>query len=105
MPVERELTGMIRRDAAAGSEERRFLSRHLPQAVYSDLPAFAELAHHLDQGVWDELPEANRWTPAGAPAAGYGYCLACLPHRDGRSYRGLLLRAVLAGLGHRLLKT
>lgn len=92
-------------DAAAGSEERRFLSRHLPEAVYSDLPAFAELAHHLDQGVWDELPAAHRWTPAGAPAAGYGFSLACLPHHSGCGYRGLLLRAILAGLGHRLLKT
>ena len=91
-------------DAAAGSEERRFLSRHLPEAIYSDLPAFAGLAHDLDQGAWDELPEANRWTPAGAPAAGYGYSLACLPHQSGRGYRGLLLRAILAGLGHRLLK-
>lgn len=92
-------------DTAAASQERRFLARHMPEALYSDLPAFAEIAHHLDQGAWDELPEANRWTPAGAPAAGYGFSLACLPHRDGRSYRGLLLRAVLAGLGHRLLKT
>lgn len=92
-------------DTAAGSEERRYLSRHLPEAVYSDLPAFAEVAHHLDQGAWDKLPEANRWTPAGAPAAGYGFSLACLPYRDRRSYRGLLLGAVLAGLRHRLLKT
>lgn len=92
-------------DAAAGSEERRFLSRHLPEAIYSDLPAFAGLAHDLDQGVWDELPAANRWTPAGAPAGGYGFSLACLPHQSGRGYRGLMLRAVLAGLSHRLLKT
>ncbi|MFH1044057.1 MAG: hypothetical protein V1796_03165 [Pseudomonadota bacterium] len=92
-------------DTAAGSQERRYLSKHLPEAVYSDLPAFAEVARHLDQGAWDELPEANRWTPAGAPAAGYGFTLACLPHRGRRGYRGLLLRAVLAGLSHRLLKT
>ena len=92
-------------DTAAGSQERRYLSRHLPEAVYSDLPAFAEAAHCLDRGAWNELPEANRWTPAGAPAAGYGFSLACLPHRGKRSYRWLQLRAILAGLSHRLLKT
>lgn len=92
-------------DTAAGSQERRYLSRRMPEAVYSDLPAFAEVAHHLDQGAWGELPEARRWTPAGPPAAGYGFSLACLPHRSRRGYRGLLLRAVLDGLGHRLLKT
>jgi hypothetical protein len=92
-------------DTAAGSEERRYLSNRMPEAVYSDLPAFAAVAHHLDQGIWDELPKAHRWTAAGAPAVGYGFCLACLPHRGSRSYRGLLLRAALAGLSHRLLKS
>lgn len=92
-------------DAVVGSQERRFLSRHLPEAVYSDLPAFADVAHYLDQGTWEDMPEANRWTAAGAPAAGYGYSLACLPHRGGRGYRGLLLRAILAGISDRLLKT
>jgi predicted O-methyltransferase YrrM len=92
-------------DTAAGSPERRYLSRRMPEAVYSDLPAFAEVAHPLDQGAWDELPEANRWTPAGAPVAGYGFSLACLPQQSGRAYRWLQLRAVLDGLSHRLLKT
>lgn len=92
-------------DTATGSRERRYLSRRMPEAVYSDLPAFAEVAHPLDQGAWDELPEANRWTPAGAPAAGYGFSLACLPHRSGHGYRRLLLQAVLDGLSHRLFKT
>lgn len=91
-------------DTAAGSEERRYLSRRVPEAVYSDLPAFAEVAHHLDQGAWEELPEANRWTPAGAPVAGYGFSLACLHYKNGRNYRLLRLKAVLDGLGHRLLK-
>jgi predicted O-methyltransferase YrrM len=92
-------------DAATGSQERRFLSRHLPEAVYSDLPAFAEVGHELDRGARDELPQAHRWTAAGAPAAGYGYCLACLPHLDTRDYRGLLLRAILTGISDRLHKT
>ena len=92
-------------DTEAGSQERRFLSRHLPEAVYSDLPAFTDVAHHLDLGTWEELPMAKRWTPAGPPAAGYGYSLACLPHLEGQSYRGLLLRAVLTGIRHRLLNS
>ena len=92
-------------DTAAGTQERRYLSRNLPGAVYSDLPSFAAIAHDLDQGAWDELPETKRWTPAGAPAAGYGFSLACLPHQRGRGYRLLLLRAILAGFRHRLLKT
>lgn len=91
-------------DTAAGSQERRYLTRRMPEAIYSDLPTFAEIAHTLDQGAWDELPEANRWTAAGAPVAGYGFSLACLPQQSGRCYRWLLLRAVLDGLGHRLLK-
>lgn len=92
-------------DTATGSEERRYLARRMPEALYSDLPAFAAVAHDLDQGVWDELPEARRWSPAGAPAAGYGFSLACLPHMNGRGYRTLLLQAVLDGFSHRLLKT
>ncbi len=92
-------------DTATGSQERRYLLSNMPEALYSDQPAFAGVAHHLDQGAWDELPQANRWTPAGAPAAGYGFSLACLPHQSGRGYRALRLRAVLAGFSHRLLKT
>lgn len=91
-------------DTAAGSQERRYLSRRMPEAVYSDLPAFADVAHQLDQGAWDELPEAHRWTAAGAPAAGYGFSLACLPRQSDRCYGLLRLRAVLDGFGHRLLK-
>jgi len=91
-------------DTAAGSEERRYLSRRLPEVVYSDLPVFAAVAHHLDQGAWEDLPEANRWTPAGAPPAGYGYSLACLPYRKGHNYRLLRLKAVVDGFSQRLLK-
>lgn len=89
-------------DTAAGSPEREFLSRRVPEAIYSDLPAFAEIAHHLDQGAWDELPESHRWTVAGPPQAGYGFSLACLPHQENRWYRLLLAKAILDGLHHRL---
>ena len=91
-------------DTSAGSEERRYLSRHMPEAVYSDLPAFAEVAHHLDQGVWEEVPAANRWTPAGAPQAGYGFSLACLHYQNRRNYRLLRLKAVLGGISHQMMK-
>ena len=91
-------------DTAAGSQERGYLSKRMPEAIYSDLPAFAQVAHVLDQGAWDELPEAHRWTSAGAPLDGYGFSLACLPHMAGRHYQLLRLQAVLDGLRHRLLK-
>lgn len=91
-------------DTAAGSQERNYLSAHMPETVYSDDAAFAQLAHVLDEGAWEELPQAHRWSAAGAPAAGYGYSLACLPCQPGRAYRVLLLLAILAGFRHRLLK-
>ena len=91
-------------DTAAGSLERRYLTDNLPESLYSDLPSIAEISHHLDQGSWEQLPEAHRWTDAGAPPAGYGFSLACLPHRPGRAYHRLLLSVILEGLRQRLLK-
>jgi predicted O-methyltransferase YrrM len=91
-------------DTALGSLERGYLARRIPETVYSDRPSFTEVAHQLDQGAWDELPEPHRWTPAGAPAAGYGFSLACLARQPGRNYSLLRLQAVLDGLSHRLLK-
>lgn len=91
-------------DACSGSQERRFLSRRMPEALYSDRAEFAASAHTLDRGVWDDLPQERRWTPAGAPEAGYGFALACLPRIGGRGYRLLRWHAVVDGLRHRLLK-
>ena len=91
-------------DACAGSQERSYLSRRMPETLYSDLPAFAECAHRLDQDMWESLPAEHRWTEAGAPAAGYGFTLACLPRVDGRGYAMLRAHAVVDGLRHRLLK-
>jgi len=92
-------------DTTAGSEERRYLDKRMPEAFYSDLPAFAALAHGLDQSVEDDLPEAHRWTPAGAPSGGYGYSLACLPAQSGRGYRLLLAQAYFDGLAYKLFRT
>ncbi|GAB4168700.1 MAG: hypothetical protein Fur0039_07170 [Rhodocyclaceae bacterium] len=89
-------------DTCSGSQERRFLSRRMPEALYSDEPRFAGIAHVLDRGAWDELPQERRWTPAGAPAAGYGFSLACLPRQAGRGYGIVLLEAILDGSKHRL---
>jgi len=91
-------------DTAIDSPERRYLSQRMPETSYSDLPAFSEIAHSLDQGVWDELPNDHRWTPTGAPAAGYGFSLACLPYAHNRNYQWLRLLAILDGLNHRLLR-
>lgn len=91
-------------DTATGSPERDYLARRMPEVVYSDHPDFAGVAHHLDQGAWDELPEQNRWANQGAPAAGYGFSLACLPQQEGRGYGLLKLQAILDGTRHRLSK-
>jgi len=91
-------------DTASGSQERYYLARQMPEVVYSDLPVFARVAHQLDQGAWDELPEQHRWAGNDAPAAGYGFSLACLPRIPGRSYSLLKLQAILDGTWHRLFK-
>ena len=91
-------------DTAAGSPERDYLARRMPEVAYSDLPAFARVAHQLDQGTWDELPKQHRWIGDNGPAAGYGFSLACLPHQTGRNYLLLKLQAILDGTRHRLFK-
>ncbi len=91
-------------DTAQGSQERHFLSQRMPEAIYSDMPEFANVAHHLDDGVWDELPEDHRWTQTGAPVKGYGFSLACLSHQPNRNYLALRLYAMLDGFRHRLTK-
>lgn len=92
-------------DAGYGSIERDFLTRRLPETYYSDAVEFAAAAHPLDDGSWDDLPAAHRWTDAGPPAAGYGVGLACLPRNDRRSYRASLALAVVDGVAHRLFKS
>lgn len=83
-------------DVLPGTPERRFLEKWLPQALYSDHPRFAAVAHPLDAAVADSIPAGQRWRPDGA--AGYGYSLACLqPPAHGRLRRARLA-AVLAGL-------
>lgn len=91
-------------DTATGSPERDYLAHHMPEVVYSDLPAFAHVAHRLDQGAWNELPEQHRWMGDNPPVAGYGFSLACLPHQTDRSYLLLKLQAILSGTRHRLFK-
>lgn len=91
-------------DTCLGSTERRYLNRHMPEALYSDRSEIAAKTHVLDQGVWDDLAPEQRWPAKGTPPAGYGFSLACLPRVDHRNYQMLLVRAVLDGLSHRLLK-
>ena len=79
------LTEALDRDATAGrarGQSTLILSRRIPEALYSDAPLFAAVAHMLDRGMWDELPAEHRWTPSDAPEAGYGFVLACLPHLE-----------------------
>ena len=88
-------------DAGCASVERCFLEARFPEALYSDDPRLAALTHVLDQGADPDIPVPNRWDN-GPPAAGYGFGLACLPWRAGRSYRSVIARAALEGLAHRL---
>jgi predicted O-methyltransferase YrrM len=83
-------------DVLPGTPERRFLERWLPQAIYSDHPKFAALAHPLDAGVADSIPAGQRWR--GENAVGYGYSLACLQAPAHGSLGFARLAAVLAGL-------
>jgi len=102
--LDRGLPMIFVHDTCIGSQERRYLNRRVPEAIYSDQAEIASHTHGLDQGMWDDLAPERRWTDAGAPAAGYGFSLACLPRLDGRNYSLLLFQAVLDGLAYRLLK-
>jgi len=91
-------------DTALGSLERDYLHRQMPETIYSDLPSFTAISHALDQGAWDQLPVQHQWTNQGAPAAGYGFSLACIPLQTKRSYFLLKAKAIIEGTQNRLLK-
>ena len=86
-------------DVPHGTDERAFLERWMPGALYSDDPQFAAVAHRLDTAVAENLPEERRWR-AAALASGYGFTLACL-QPPSRGAWWTWLAAVFAGLGGR----
>jgi predicted O-methyltransferase YrrM len=86
-------------DMTRGTPERRFLEAHVPGTLYSDEPAFAALARHLDAAA-EDIPAALAWR---APGDGHGYGLACF-QRQAQNYRVAGLRAVLSGLAARVRK-
>ena len=98
-------TGRVTRvfihDCGLGTEERAFLDAHLHGLVYSDTIEFARIARALDAGCSTDIPTDRRFDGERPPRA-YGYGLACIPFDPAVSYRMLLARAVVAGIGSRL---
>jgi hypothetical protein len=73
-------------DLHVDSPARRFLDAHLPQAFYSDEPAFVEGYSHLDK-MYGSQPKAH-WLKAGG--RGYGPTLACIAGGGPADYGRLL---------------
>lgn len=84
-------------DAMPGSPERRLFERLLPEALYSDDPAFARETHSVDAAAHPDMAPERR-----NPEAGYGYSLACIPYRADRNYGLLIARTALDGFLGRL---
>lgn len=91
-------------DTVIGGPERAFLERALPSITYSDDSTFADHTHDLDSSAQDDLPAVNRYLDGKRPVEGYGYSLACIPYDPACNYRWLLVKTVLDGFLHRLLR-
>jgi predicted O-methyltransferase YrrM len=75
-------------DLHVDSPARRFLERRVPQAFFSDHPAFVERFSYLDK-MHGAQPKAH-WLKAGG--RGYGPTLACIPGEAAGAAYGPLLR-------------
>lgn len=89
-------------DTFPGSHERRYLEHRIPDTFYSDHPQIASIAHQLDLGIIDNIPETNRWPPSDS--YGYGCSMACIPYDESANYTLLLLKAILDGIYYRHFK-
>lgn len=89
-------------DCGAGTAERQFLDKHVPEALFSDDVEYARTVRALDESCGD-IPADRRFSGDQAPIA-YGYGLACIPFDPAVSYRRLLWRAIMAGFCARYLK-
>lgn len=85
-------------DTIAGSADRAFLDRHLPDTLFSDMPAIASETHALDAAATEDMPQRLRFSSSQPH---YGYSLACLRGNPGLSTSKLLLAAGWAGMRER----
>ncbi len=94
-------------DVYRGSPVRPFLERCLPEAFYSDAPAFVAAYRSLDEPCWKAIREQGiaGWQPyrfEGCAQASYGPTFVCIPRIPARSYGWTLLRLAAANTFSRL---
>lgn len=90
---------VLMHDTLAGSAERHFLERHLPNTLYSDLPPLASQTHVLDGASENDLPPDLRFGPE---CRHYGYSLSAMIRPDGYNGPMMMARAVWQGFVHRI---
>ena len=81
-------------DLTIETPERAFVSRHFPEARFSDWRGFKDVATEADANIAEAIPPSRRYD-AFAGEFGYGYALTWFPLVPGRPYRLLLWRAVI----------
>jgi hypothetical protein len=81
--------GVFVHDMGVATAERRFLALFFPEATFSDNLGFARIASVLDQDAVRKGAPLRRLEDVQGEF-GYGYGLAYLPLKQGRSYRLLL---------------
>jgi hypothetical protein len=89
-------------DCYQGSEERTFLQRAIPNALFSDDPQFEELARELDARCFEKQGGAG-WRPhlyKGRQQASYGPTYACLPYDARIPYAWILTKLRVEAMWH-----
>jgi len=94
-------------DTYKGLPTRRFLSHHVPGAIFSDHGPFVERFRSLDEHCWQAFDTEGRleWQPAGVAEPSYGPTFGCLPHVPGAPYRRMLIKLHLASFVARMGKS
>lgn len=87
-------------DTSYDTQERKFLKKHFPDLIYSDMPEISEVTRMVDDVEDLDIPESYRYR-YGHP---YGYCLACFETYSSSYIRGLVLRSRVAQFINRILR-
>jgi len=90
-------------DMGPGTHERNFLDAYLPESRFSDSRMIAEITSVVDGSAQKVIPPHQRLDGFDGEY-GYGFTLACIPYVPGRSYRWLLLMAILYDVRMRLMR-